>query len=184
MQTLVRGFLDDNKCFCNIAYVKCNRREIKRKRNYFKIKIFTKPKSMYCVTISNVIWWRHNVTQQKLRHNVVVWRNKESDHTLFTAGSWLFVVLGRVRMKRERFDAGGAFGIPSCDPKETYGAPAAMNGLWENNGFRIEKSWAPVTSNIAKFSYTLRSCAIYFRVCIWINSNGPIILRNPMIFVS
>jgi len=32
-----------------------------------------------------------------------------------------------------------AFGIPWCDPKETYEAPAVMNGLWENNSFRIEK---------------------------------------------
>jgi len=35
--------------------------------------------------------------------------SKENARTLFTAGSRLFVVLGRIRMKRERFDAGGVW---------------------------------------------------------------------------
>lgn len=54
---------------------------------------------------------------------------KRSDRALFTAGSCLFVVLGRVRMKRERSDAGDALGIPWCDPKETYGGASSYEGV-------------------------------------------------------
>lgn len=54
---------------------------------------------------------------------------RRGDARLFMAGSRLFVVLGRVRMKRERVTMPAAFEIPRCDPKETYEAPAVTNGL-------------------------------------------------------
>jgi len=38
-----------------------------------------------------------------------LYRAEESGCTLCTAGSYLFVVLARVRMKRERFDAGSVW---------------------------------------------------------------------------
>lgn len=50
------------------------------------------------------------VQRQKLHHGGLTRLHGEGNsYTLFTAGNRLFVVLGRVRMKRERFDAGSVW---------------------------------------------------------------------------